>query len=107
MGSERQSKADLTLAGLCAKMPKLAWDLAKVLVAFLAKDRSNSESVLEHPFFSELHDVEDEPSREPLDPGIFQFEFRKLPIDAYREEIAIEVSKHYKEFSTACSSSYD
>jgi mitogen-activated protein kinase 1/3 len=55
------------------------------------------DEALAHTFLEQLHCPEDEPVREPLDTSEFEFERRKITVEALREELFLEALKYYPE----------
>lgn len=60
-------------------MDPLCFDLVKKLLNWDPKMRPSAEEALAHPFLAEIHDVNEEPSCEPLD--YFDFEFEQYRLD--------------------------
>mmetsp|Transcript_8080 Transcript_8080/g.17577 ORF Transcript_8080/g.17577 Transcript_8080/m.17577 type:complete len:404 (-) Transcript_8080:130-1341(-) len=56
--------------------------------------RITASEAVQHEYLQSLHCPEDEPVREPLDTGDFEFERRKITVPALREEIFRE-ALHY------------
>lgn len=54
-------------------MDPLGIDLVRKLLSWDPKDRPSAEEALAHPFLAEIHDIDDEPSAEPL--SYFDFEY--------------------------------
>ncbi|KAH9478807.1 Mitogen-activated protein kinase 2 [Psilocybe cubensis] len=52
----------------------LAIDLMEKCLAFSPKKRLDVSEALKHPYLLPYHDVEDEPTAEPLDPSFFDFD---------------------------------
>eukprot|EP00928_Gymnodinium_smaydae_P056060 TRINITY_DN39495_c0_g1_i1.p1 TRINITY_DN39495_c0_g1~~TRINITY_DN39495_c0_g1_i1.p1 ORF type:complete len:434 (-),score=94.88 TRINITY_DN39495_c0_g1_i1:57-1262(-) len=67
-----------------------AIDILNSTLCFSPERRLTAEQTLEHPYLEPLHCAEDEPSRSPLDTADFEFERRKIDMDALREEIFLE-----------------
>lgn len=57
--------------------------------------RATVPMCLQHPYLQQLYCPEDEPVRKPLDTADFEFERRKINIDALREELFMEVIRYY------------
>ncbi|KAJ2749983.1 mitogen activated protein kinase [Coemansia pectinata] len=63
-----------------------AIDLMNKMLTFNPKRRITVEEALAHPYLAQYHDEQDEPNREPLEPGFFDF-------DNYREKLSVEQLK--------------
>jgi len=72
-----------------------AADVLNKTLRFNPDERITVEQVLEVPYLDQLHCPEDEPSRTPLDFKEFEFERRKIDIDALRTEIFHEALLYY------------
>jgi hypothetical protein len=72
-----------------------AADVLNKTLRFNPDERMTVEQVLEAPYLEQLHCPEDEPSRKPLDFADFEFERRKIDIDALRAEIFHEALRYY------------
>lgn len=66
-------------------LPPEAIDLLSKLLAIDARERITAEEALEHPFFSELHDPEDEPICEQ--PFFIEHEIDNLPVKVLKQKI--------------------
>eukprot|EP00397_Hematodinium_sp_SG-2012_P024923 GEMP01025993.1.p1 GENE.GEMP01025993.1~~GEMP01025993.1.p1 ORF type:complete len:426 (+),score=66.24 GEMP01025993.1:279-1556(+) len=69
-------------------------NLLQWMLRFNPAKRATACDALDHAYMAELHYIEDEPSRDPLDQHDFEFERRKLTLGALREELFREVL-HY------------
>jgi len=76
---------------------KDAVDFIKRTLRFNADKRLTVEQALEHPYLQQLHCPEDEPNRTPLETSDFEFERRKIDMNAIREEIFQEALRYYPE----------
>jgi serine/threonine protein kinase len=72
-----------------------AFDMLSGLLVINPDQRLNVEEALKMPWMSTFYDPTDEPTRGPLDIADFEFERRKLTIEALREEIFLEVLHHH------------
>lgn len=70
-----------TLEELFADKNPLALDLLKKMLVVAPEQRITVVEALEHPFFEEFHDPEDEPEAERLHPYDFDFELYDLTAD--------------------------
>jgi len=52
---------------------------------------------LENAYLAQLHCPDDEPTRAPLDLSEFEFERRKIDMEALRQEIFLEALRYYPE----------
>jgi len=73
-----------------------ALDILNKTLCFNPVLRITAEKTLDHPYLALLHCPEDEPIRSPLDVGDFEFERRKIDMDALREEIYMEGLRYDK-----------
>lgn len=89
--SARQLSADVPNA--CAA----ALDILAQLLHFNPEHRPIAEKCLEHKYIELLHCPEDEPLTEPLNVTDFEFERRKIDIEALREEIYQEALSYKPE----------
>lgn len=87
--------ADRPIAAAVTQASKEAYGLLDMTLRFNPFQRLTTEEALEHPYLAQLHCPEDEPTRPPLDPSDFEFERRKVDMEALREEIYIEVLRYY------------
>ncbi|MED6291238.1 Mitogen-activated protein kinase 14A, partial [Ilyodon furcidens] len=75
-----------------------AVDLLEKMLVLDADKRITATEALEHPYFSQYHDPEDEPEAEPYDQS---FESRELEIDEWKrltyEEVCSFVPPDYME----------
>ena len=55
--------------------------MLKKLLTITPENRITVEKALEHPFFAEFHDPDDEPTADPLHPYDFDFELYDLTAD--------------------------
>eukprot|EP00450_Noctiluca_scintillans_P011467 CAMPEP_0194506520 /NCGR_PEP_ID=MMETSP0253-20130528/35028_1 /TAXON_ID=2966 /ORGANISM="Noctiluca scintillans" /LENGTH=401 /DNA_ID=CAMNT_0039349271 /DNA_START=8 /DNA_END=1213 /DNA_ORIENTATION=+ len=72
-----------------------ALDVLNQTLCFDPDGRPTVERALQHPYLGQLHCPEDEPERGPLETSEFEFERRKISIDALRQEIFLEVLNYY------------
>jgi len=72
-----------------------ALDVLNRTLCFDPDGRLTVELALQHSYLSGLHCPEDEPIRGPLDASEFEFERRKINMDALRREIFLEVLNYY------------
>ena len=70
-----------TLDELFANQNPLALDLLKQMLTIAPERRITVAKALEHPFFAEFHDPEDEPLADALHPYDFDFELYDLTAD--------------------------
>ena len=78
---DHQSDNTKTLEELFANHNPLALDLLKQMLVISPERRITVAEALEHPFFAEFHDVDDEPVADPLIPYDFDFELYDLTSD--------------------------
>jgi mitogen-activated protein kinase 1/3/mitogen-activated protein kinase 6 len=71
-----------------------AIDILNKTLCFSPEKRISAEKTLEHPYLALLHCQEDEPTRTPLDTADFEFERRKIDMEALREEIFLEALRY-------------
>jgi len=67
------------------------------MLRFNPDKRITVEQALRNPYLAQLHCPEDEPCRAPLDPSDFEFERRKIDIEALRQEIFMETLSYFPE----------
>jgi mitogen-activated protein kinase 1/3/mitogen-activated protein kinase 6 len=72
-----------------------ALDLLKKTLRFNPDKRVTVEQALQTPYLAQLHCPEDEPSRTPCEIGDFEFERRKIDMDALRQEIFLEALRYH------------
>jgi mitogen-activated protein kinase 1/3/mitogen-activated protein kinase 6 len=72
-----------------------ALDILKKTLLFNPDKRITVEQALQNPYLAQLHCPEDEPSRQPLEIEDFEFERRKIDMDALRQEIFLEALRYY------------
>lgn len=72
-----------------------ASDMLKKMLKFNPEKRINVEQALQHAYLAQLHCPEDEPSRPPLELADFEFERRKIDMEALRQEIFLEALRYY------------
>eukprot|EP00928_Gymnodinium_smaydae_P071624 TRINITY_DN55162_c0_g1_i1.p1 TRINITY_DN55162_c0_g1~~TRINITY_DN55162_c0_g1_i1.p1 ORF type:complete len:409 (-),score=53.78 TRINITY_DN55162_c0_g1_i1:120-1346(-) len=65
------------------------------LLEFNPDRRCTAEQALSHEYLDALSCPEDEPTRDPIDPADFEFERRRLPQHAVREEFFQEIMRYY------------
>jgi len=73
------------------------FDLMNKTLRFAPGERPTVQQALGHPYFVQLHCPEDEPVRCPLDEDDFEFEHRKIDMQALREEMFIEALRYHPE----------
>merc|ERR1712232_987480 len=71
-----------------------AIDMLKKTLCFSPEKRITAAQTLAHPYLELLHCEEDEPIRTPLDTADFEFERRKIDMEALREEIFLEALRY-------------
>ena len=86
-----------TLDELFGNHSPLALDLLKKMLVIDPLKRIDVEQALEHPFFAEFHDPEDEPVADPLHPYDFDFELYDLSADQLMELLYDEVMLYHDE----------
>jgi len=74
-----------------------AMDILRKTLVFNPDKRIAVEQALGHPYVAVLHCPEDEPSRPPLELGDFEFERRKIDVQALRQEIILEALRYHPE----------
>jgi len=74
-----------------------AMELLKTTLRFNPDKRITVEQALEYPYLAQLHCPEDEPRRASLELGDFEFERRKVDMEALRQEIFLEALSYYPE----------
>jgi len=74
-----------------------ALDVLNRTLRFNPDTRPTVEQVLQHAYLAQLHCPEDEPVRAPLDTAEFEFERRKIDMEALRQEIFLEALSYYPE----------
>mmetsp|Transcript_24256 Transcript_24256/g.76570 ORF Transcript_24256/g.76570 Transcript_24256/m.76570 type:complete len:394 (+) Transcript_24256:78-1259(+) len=72
-------------------------DLLRTMLQFSPRKRATVPQALEHPYMGELFCPEDEPTRNALEASDFEFERRRVNIQALREELFQEVLQYYPE----------
>jgi mitogen-activated protein kinase 1/3/mitogen-activated protein kinase 6 len=72
-----------------------ALDILKKTLRFNPEKRITVEEALQNPYLSQLHCPDDEPSRSPLELADFEFERRKIDMEALRQEIFLEALRYY------------
>jgi len=72
-----------------------ALDILKKTLRFNPDKRITVEEALQNPYLSQLHCPDDEPSRPPLELADFEFERRKIDMEALRQEIFLEALRYY------------
>lgn len=65
------------------------------MLVFDPSKRITINEALEHEFFNDLHNEEDEPTTHPVDAFDFDFEKYDLKIDELREEIYEEIKLYH------------
>lgn len=68
-----------------------AVDLLKKMLIYDPETRISIEDALSHPYMSELHYPDDEPTTTPVGPFDFDFELFDLSVDDYRDLIYEEI----------------
>lgn len=76
-----------------------ALDVLQRTLHFNPDRRPTVEEVLQHSYLAQLHCPEDEPTRSPLDSRDFEFERRKIDMEALRQEIFLEALSYYPDKS--------
>jgi len=76
---------------------KDALELLKKTLRFNPDRRITVEQALENAYLAQLHCPDDEPTRAPLDLSEFEFERRKIDMEALRQEIFLEALRYYPE----------
>jgi len=76
---------------------KEALDLLKKMLRFNPDKRMTVGQALQNAYLAQLHCPEDEPTRAPLDLSEFEFERRKIDMEALRQEIFLEALRYYPE----------
>lgn len=76
---------------------KDALDVLRKTLKFNPDRRITVEQALQVSYLSQLHCPEDEPSRAPLELNDFEFERRKIDMEALRQEIFNEALRYYPE----------
>lgn len=71
-----------------------AVDILCKTLCFGPEKRITAAETLQHPYLALLHCMEDEPTRTPLDTADFEFERRKIDMEALREEIFLEALRY-------------
>eukprot|EP00928_Gymnodinium_smaydae_P072057 TRINITY_DN55494_c0_g1_i1.p1 TRINITY_DN55494_c0_g1~~TRINITY_DN55494_c0_g1_i1.p1 ORF type:complete len:406 (-),score=87.28 TRINITY_DN55494_c0_g1_i1:109-1326(-) len=71
-----------------------AVDILNLTLCFSPERRMTAQQTLEHAYLAILHSADDEPSRTPLDIVDFEFERRKVDMEALREEIFLEALRY-------------
>ena len=66
-------------------------DLLQKMLVFNPKERITVEDALQHPYLSDFHDPEDEPTRSPVDPQEFDFEQEQLNKEQLKDLIYEEI----------------
>jgi len=89
------SKGDTSLTEFVPGTSADALDLMYKMLHFNPDKRPAVEEVLQQPYLGQLHCPEDEPVREPLDTSEFEFERRKIDMQALRQEIYLEALSYY------------
>ena len=86
-----------TLEELFANHNPLALDLLKKMLVVAPEKRITIEQALEHPFFAEFHDPEDEPVADALHPYDFDFELYDLTADQLMDLLYDEIMLYHDE----------
>jgi len=76
-------------------MPPASQDFLARTLRWDPESRITVEEAIQHPYLENLHCPEDEPTREALDTSDFEFERRKISVQALREEIFREALWYY------------
>lgn len=95
------------LAEMFKGAPAPGLDLLSKMLKFDPIDRVSCAQALAHPYLAQLHCPEDEPTRGPLDTSEFEFERRKVTLDALREELFNEMLAYYPEVKVASAKPLD
>ena len=80
-----------------ANQNPLALDLLKKMLVIAPEKRITVEKALEHPFFAEFHDPEDEPVADALHPYDFDFELYDLTADQLMDLLYDEIMLYHDE----------
>lgn len=75
----------------------LALDLLKKMLMIAPESRITVEEALEHPFFDEFHDPDDEPVADALHPYDFDFELYDLNADQLMDLLYDEIMLYHDE----------
>jgi len=78
-----------------------ALDLLKKLMVFNPLKRITVEDALKHPYLEALHFPDDEPTREPVPKGEFEFEKHALSLEQLKDLIYEEILLyHFPDFKS-------
>lgn len=88
-------KTGKILSEVFSCMPEEAQDILRKMLRWDPSARSSVEEAIMHPYLDKLHCAEDEPTREPLESTDFEFERRKITLQALREEIFREALTYH------------
>jgi len=77
--------------------PSAAIGFLRKTLQFDPDKRFTVSQALQHSYLAQLYCPEDEPVRLPLDTSDFEFERRRININALREELFLEVMHYYPE----------
>jgi len=80
-----------------SEVPEETLDLLRMMLQFSPRNRATVPRALEHPYMGEFFCPEDEPTRNALEASDFEFERRRVNIQALREELFQEVLQYYPE----------
>ena len=86
-----------SLDELFANHNPLALDLLRKMLVIAPEKRITVEKALEHPFFAEFHDPEDEPVADALHPYDFDFELYDLNADQLMDLLYDEIMLYHDE----------
>lgn len=89
------------------KASPVALDFLFKMLHFDPTTRIDVKQALAHEYLSQLHCPEDEPVRAALDPNDFEFERRKINVNALREELFVETLAYYPELVSKYPSRFD
>jgi serine/threonine protein kinase len=78
----------------------LSIELLDSLLKFSGHQRSTVEAALAHPYLATLHCPSDEPTRDELDPADFEFERRRVTVDALRDELYAEMLSYHPDLAS-------
>ena len=75
----------------------MALDILKKMLTISPTRRITVEQALEHPFFAQFHDVDDEPTADPLHLYDFDFELYDLTAEQLMDLLYEEVMLYHDE----------
>jgi serine/threonine protein kinase len=77
------------------EIPAEVEDIVRKMFEWDPDKRLDVPGILEHPYVAELHDPEDEPTREPVPFDLFEYERRNIDSQFLMEELFHELLAHY------------